>query len=607
MTTREYPAQADTAADQHLHKVLGFRALYFISLGSIVGSGWLFAVLGADAAAGPSVLIAWAVVGAAMILIALVYTEPGAMLPRSGAVVRYPFLSHGGYVGALMSWAFWLGLVTIPALEAEAIVTYASSYLPGLTQKASGTTILTGPGIGIAIGLMIIFFLINVTAVRFFGGWNTTFSWWKLIVPVATFCLLFTVFRAANFTAYGGFAPMGTKPVFIATSTAGIVFSIYGFRQAIDFGGEARRPSRDLPLAVILSEVTAVVLYILLQVAFTGAISWHAAGIRPGDWAGLSASTWASGPFFHALRDSGSAALGAFAGVLLVDAIISPAGAGWVNLGGAARTLYGMARQDALPARLGTVTRRTRVPLTGVAACTVVGCLFFLPLPGWYQLVGFNSSAIVLTFAMGGVQLIVFRRELPGTHRPFQLRGAQVLAPASFVAAAIIVYWAGYTTLGQVVAGLMLALPLYSCFYARRRGHVPGGAGISLGVAFTIAWLATQYAGPIGVKGIPVAVFLPLAAAEVAAFTVTLATLGTAQARREIRSGAWLLVLLLAEYIISYLGAYGPLKHPVIPFPYDILAIGVIGLGIFYWAVASGHRTAGLAELREAEPAGAGR
>ncbi len=136
---------------------------------------------------------------------------------------------------------------------------------------------------------------------------------------------------------------------------------------------------------------------------------------------------------------------------------------------------------------------------------------------------------------------------------------------------------------------------------------MPGGAGISLGVAFTVIWLATQYAGPIGAKDLPVAAFLPLAAAEVAAFTIALAMLGTTQARREIRSGTWLLVLLLAEYIISYLGAYGPLRHPVIPFPSDIIAIGVISLGIFYWAVASGHRTADLAELRQAEPAGAGR
>jgi hypothetical protein len=58
MTTREYPAQAGTAADQHLHKVLGLRALYVTSLGSIVGSGWLFAVRGADGAAGSSVFMA---------------------------------------------------------------------------------------------------------------------------------------------------------------------------------------------------------------------------------------------------------------------------------------------------------------------------------------------------------------------------------------------------------------------------------------------------------------------------------------------------------------------------------------------------------------------
>ena len=79
------------------------------------------------------------------------------MIPRSGAVVRYPHMTHGGFLGFLMSWAFMLATVTVTAIEAEAVVTYGSSYVKNwtgleLTTVAEDVTILTGTGILLADG-----------------------------------------------------------------------------------------------------------------------------------------------------------------------------------------------------------------------------------------------------------------------------------------------------------------------------------------------------------------------------------------------------------------------------------------------------------------------
>src|SRR5579859_4747983 len=114
------------ATDRRLRRSLSFQHLFFLSMGGIIGSGWLFAVLGADAAAGPAVILSWLIGGLLVLLIALTYAEVSGMLPRSGAIARYPHLTHGGLTGFLLGWAYFLSAVTVPAIEAEAVVTYAS-------------------------------------------------------------------------------------------------------------------------------------------------------------------------------------------------------------------------------------------------------------------------------------------------------------------------------------------------------------------------------------------------------------------------------------------------------------------------------------------------
>ena len=52
--------------------------LMFISLGSIIGSGWLFGALYASHIAGPAAIIAWVAGGLVMLLLALVHAELGS-------------------------------------------------------------------------------------------------------------------------------------------------------------------------------------------------------------------------------------------------------------------------------------------------------------------------------------------------------------------------------------------------------------------------------------------------------------------------------------------------------------------------------------------------
>jgi amino acid transporter len=162
----------ESSAEGGLRRDIGLIPLLFASLGAIIGSGWLFGALYASNFAGPAALFSWIFGGVVVILLALVHAELGAMVPVSGGSARYPHFSFGTLVGYAWGWITWLGAVTIAPIEAEAVLTYASNYIDGLTVRevAGGTTVILTPlGIAVAVILMIIFTFINFMGVKRFA------------------------------------------------------------------------------------------------------------------------------------------------------------------------------------------------------------------------------------------------------------------------------------------------------------------------------------------------------------------------------------------------------------------------------------------------------
>jgi amino acid transporter len=623
MATRDIVPTAEFEASDHsLRKTMGFTPLLFLSLSTIIGSGWLLAALASAAVAGPAAVISWIIGGLFVIMIALTFAEVSGMLPRSGAIVRYPHLTHGAYTGWIMGWTYWLSAVTTPAIEAEAVVTYVGRQAGGnLITVSHGITVLTWPnGIAFALGMMIVFFLVNIFGIRLLSEANRWVTWWKLIIPSITAIFLFTVLRGENFHALSfggtrGFFATGTASIFEAISTTGILFSYLGFRQALDFAGEARNPRKHVPLATVLCVVIAMVIYVALQVGFIGSVRWSAAGVHPGDWAGLSASPWASSPLVSALRASGVGWLASYAWVLLVDAGISPSGAAWVSMGTTARTSYGMSVNRLLPKAF-QWPNRWGIPWVSMAAAAVIGCLFIIPAPSWYQLVGFITDTTVITYIMGGVGLPVMRRFAAGLERPFRLPFAWVLAPAGFLAALMIVYWSGYSTLVQVYGTVFIGLPIFIWYYAPVKGWFATQGRTALaavaGLVFLGAWVYIQDRGGWLLRIAPPAAgswgfvtFFVAQGCDILFFCAALWLLAGEPGRRQVRSTLWLIGMLLALYPVSYYGQFGPEKSPPLQFPFDTLVAVGIGLAAFALGVASGMATDELREITSAAPGAA--
>ena len=473
-------SRGSAAPEKGLKREAGAWGLLLASLGGVVGSGWLFGPLNAAKTAGPAAVFAWTIGGGAMLLLGFVYAELTTAFPRAGAVIALPKLSHGRLLATAMSWVVLLGYLTAAPAEATAVVTYANNYAPGLVGDAGR---LTAEGFGAALVLLLAFALLNLLAVRFVLRVNGAVTALKLAIPfLVLIALPLGRFRPENFSE-AGFAPHGWAGVFSAVATSGVIYAFTGFRQSIELAGESRNPRRDLPLAIIGSIGLAIVLYVGLQTVLIGAL---APGELAHGWSGLN-FPGLSGPFAGLATMMGMSWL---AGLLYVDAAVSPAGVAIIAFASAPRLFFAAGREGLTRAPL-TRLSRAGVPVVGVALTFLVGALFLLPLPSWRAIIRIVSAAALLSYGMASVTFLTLRRTMPLAvyPRPFQLAYGRSIASLAFVVADFIIVGTGARTMDVVLGYVVLAALIFALWQTLR------GARFEWMELRGAVWLAPYYAG----------------------------------------------------------------------------------------------------------------
>ncbi|MCW2781958.1 MAG: putative amino acid permease [Marmoricola sp.] len=432
---------AKSPSGHSLKRELGIVGLLFASVGSIIGSGWLFGALTAAQETGPAAIISWCIGAVMVMLIGLVYAELGSMFPIAGGVVRFPHLAFGSFASFTSGWITWVAAATTAPIEVEGALQYATKYADFTkAHTVGGETVhtLTALGYGAAVVLLAFFVVVNYIGISWFARINNVLVGWKLVMIVLVIVtFLVTAFHGSNFHEYG-FITHGWKGVFSAVATSGIVFSYLGFRQAIELAGEGSNPKRNIPLAVVGSILITAVLYILLQIAFIGSV-------RPEDL--MSSHGWSKLDFANSFGPLAAIAsligVGWLATLLYIDAFISPGDTGLIYTTTSARMTYAMARNGNAPSGLARTTSRG-APLISLVLGFVVGLIVLLPFPSWQQLVGFITSATVLSFGSGPLVLAALRRRLPDQERTFRLPGGDLIPILGFWSSNLIVYWTGW-------------------------------------------------------------------------------------------------------------------------------------------------------------------
>jgi amino acid transporter len=316
---------------------------------------------------------------------------------------------------------------------------------------------LVGKGLVVAVILMLIFTLINVAGVNWLAESNKATVIWKTAVPVLTIVVLIAVsFHGSNFTAGGGFAPFGAHGIFAALPL-GVVFALQGFEQAVQMGGEAKNPQRDMPRAVIGAVLIGTLIYLALEVAFIGALD---SNNLTGGWA----NPIGEGDFGPYATIATSLGLGWLAVILYIDAFISPAGTGLIYVGTSARLSYALGHAGFVPKGVSKISSRG-VPWTSVILAFVVGLICFLPFPSWQGLVGLVTSATVIMYGFAPITLVALRKSDPDRTRPYRLPAATPISVLAFVAANLIIYWTGWDVDWKLLVGLLVGYVIFAFSY----------------------------------------------------------------------------------------------------------------------------------------------
>jgi amino acid transporter len=263
------------------------------------------------------------------------------------------------------------------------------------------------------------------------------------------------------------------------------------------------------------------VLYALLQIVMIGAL--EPANIVKGWSQPLGTDPSDYGAWYTLALALG---VGWLANVLLVDAVISPAGTGVVYVATSARLSYALGEEREMPASLAR-TNKDGVPVVSILVAAVVGTLAFGPFKSWNALVSVVTAATAIMYAFAPVSLAALHRVDGGRPRSYRVPVPALTLPAAFCSANLIMYWGGFETTWKLTIAMAVGLALFAIGASRARTG----------------------------------------------------------AQRSLRNAIWIAPWLGGHVLIGALGRYGGGSN-FLPNWFDIAVVIAFALVIFYWAVS---------------------
>ncbi|MDD3265881.1 MAG: APC family permease [Burkholderiales bacterium] len=426
-----------------------------IGVGSIIGSGWLFASYKASKVAGTVALGSWVIGAFIALLVALLLAEVATYYSKeTGLFARLLSLTHNPDMGFIISSSNWFCTIIIIPAEAEATIQYLSQAYPAISDYVFTDNHFTALGLFFVCITMLMYGLINYWGIRLFAKANNLITTFKLIVPAATAIIFLSVsYHPENLTSFQGtIAPYGYGKMFTAVVACGIFYSFYGFNTITFFSAELENPQKNIPLALISSILICLIIYLLLQYSFLVAL----------DPVQVATKGWDSFNF-----DSPLAQLAVLFGMnwmailLYVDAAVSPSGTGIIFVGSSARIFTGMAQDGQMPKIFGKIH-----PLHGVSRLSIVTTLAFcmalvIFFDNWDKIMIVVSVFMAISCIAVPVAFVKLRKMDPAK-RPFTMPAGLTVSYISYIAITYLLTQCGF--LAAIVSlGFHVALFLIYC------------------------------------------------------------------------------------------------------------------------------------------------
>ena len=343
-STDRNPTPVDTAKVQpgtpHLQRVLTLRHIMFIALGSAIGTGLFYGSASAIQLAGPSVLVAYMVGGAAVFMVMRAMGELALANPVSGAFSEYATRYLGRWAGFVTGWSYALEMALVAIADVTAFAVYMQFWFPN------------SPAWVWIVSVLLILLAINLTKVKAFGEAEFWFTLVKVSAIIAMIIggviLLFVGVQAHDSVAPsvtnlwsldGGFMP-NQFTGFLACFTV-VMFSFGGIETIGIAAGETKNPRVSIPKAIRTVPARIMIFYVLTLGVIMSLYPWYSVSKE-------------NSPFVQIFSSLGIPAAAGILNIVVITAAVSAMNA---DVYGAGRMLYGLAQRGLAPASFRRVSR----------------------------------------------------------------------------------------------------------------------------------------------------------------------------------------------------------------------------------------------------------
>ncbi|XP_039798760.1 cationic amino acid transporter 1-like [Panicum virgatum] len=503
-----------------MKRTLTWWDLIWFGIGAVIGAG-IFVLTGQEAkeAAGPAVVVSYAVSGVSAMLSVFCYTEFAVEIPVAGGSFAYLRVELGDFMAFIAAGNILLEYCIGGAAVARSWTSYFATLLdhhpndfrvhaPALSEDYSRLD-------PIAVAVVLLICLFAVLSTKGSSRFNYVLSIVHLAVIAFIVVAGLTRAKAANLTAH--FAPFGARGIFAASAV--LFFAYIGFDAVSTMAEETRNPARDIPIGLVGAMTLTTAVYCVLALVLClmqpyseidpdapFSVAFTAAGM---DWAKYIVA-------FGALKGMTT--------VLLVSAV------------GQARYLTHIARTHMVPPGLAQVHPRLGTPVNATVAMAVATAVIAL-----FTDLGILSNLLSIStlfiFMLVAVALLVRRYYGAGeTSAADRNKFAACLAVIMASSVATSAYW-GMTSAGG-------------------GGWVPYAATVA-------AWLAATLFLQCGVPkarapktwGVPLVPWLPAASIFINIFL-----LGSIDAASFVRFGVWTAALLAYYFLFGLHASYDTAK-----------------------------------------------
>ena len=406
------------------------RHVQMIALGGAIGSGLFLGSAQAIHRAGPSLLLAYALGGMAVFMMARALGELLLYRPVAGSFATYAEEFVSPFAGFVTGWSYWFLWITVGIAEITAVSIYMKFWFPDLPQWVS------------ALGTLFLLTTVNLLNVKVFGEFE---FWFALIKVTAVIALLLfgggvlifglggdmgATASFSNLWSHGGLFANGIGLMLLTLPIA--LFAFGGIEIIGVTAGETEKPDYTLPRAINGAVIRILVFYIGAIAVIMSLVPWTE--ISPD-----------ASPFVMVFNHFGIPAASSIINLVVLTAAASACNSGTYSCG---RMLQSLAKSGQAPKFFNFVSSQ-HVPTRGIvasAATMLAGVVvnYFVPQQAFIYVISVVVVIELWTWGIIIVSHLGYRRAVAA--------GKAVASPYRMPWAP----WSGYATLAFFALILVL-------------------------------------------------------------------------------------------------------------------------------------------------------